>query len=329
MRPSQGWFRSSAFAFPKERIAHIWHNLIWIKFSSSWRDALACIHVHVFHCLFCLFCNAHIWRNLIWIKFSSSWRDALACIHVHVFHCLFCLFCNNPLLMSCNPLCLHWLYFLRHACYVVGFNLFAARFHPRPPLSTAMDTKIQALHQAGRAALEKAAKFLPKDAEAPPEVLRCECRQRSCVVELNLILSNWMRFWFYQTEWDWAQSELCQIEVFSAWSICRNSQSSFVQKTLILLTQKMLVRKMVNGLLLPPTALERTHDCAFHDSEISRRAEMLDVEGPTPGGRQSNCAQMHRYTKPSRCLYVGSAEKHVTSKRGAPKPWLYRRRADS
>ena len=46
-----------------------------------------------------------------------------------------------------------------------------------------MDTKIQALHQAGRAALEKAAKFLPKDAEAPPEVLRCECLQRSCVVE--------------------------------------------------------------------------------------------------------------------------------------------------
>ena len=46
-----------------------------------------------------------------------------------------------------------------------------------------MDTKIQALHRAGRAALEKAAKLLPKDAEAPPEVLRCECLQRSCVAE--------------------------------------------------------------------------------------------------------------------------------------------------
>ena len=86
--------------------------------------------------------------------------------------------------MSCNPLCSYWLYVLkRHASYVVRFNLFAAHFHPRPPLSTAMDTKIQALHQAGRAALEKAAKFLPKDAEAPPEVLRCECLQRSCVTD--------------------------------------------------------------------------------------------------------------------------------------------------
>ena len=51
-----------------------------------------------------------------------------------------------------------------------------------------MDTKIQALHQAGRAALEKAAKFLPKDAEAPPEVLRCECLQRLCVIEHFLCL---------------------------------------------------------------------------------------------------------------------------------------------
>ena len=86
--------------------------------------------------------------------------------------------------MSCNHLCLHLLYVLKGMhVYVVGFNLFAAHFHPGPSLSTAMDTKIQALHQAGRAALEKAAKFLPKDAEAPPEVLRCECLQRSCVVE--------------------------------------------------------------------------------------------------------------------------------------------------
>ena len=68
---------------------------------------------------------------------------------------------------------------------VVAYHcfIFATHYHPAPPLSTAMDTKIQALHQAGRAALEKAAKFLPKDAEAPPEVLRCECLQRSCVVE--------------------------------------------------------------------------------------------------------------------------------------------------
>ena len=71
----------------------------------------------------------------------------------------------------------------RRAFYVIALNLFATRFHPGLPLSTAMDTKIEALHRAGRAAVEKAAKFLLKDAEAPPEVLRCECLQRSCVVE--------------------------------------------------------------------------------------------------------------------------------------------------
>ena len=68
---------------------------------------------------------------------------------------------------------------------VVAYHCFtfATHYHPGPPLSTAMDTKIQALHQAGRAALEKAAKLLPKDAKAPPEVLRCECLRRSCVAE--------------------------------------------------------------------------------------------------------------------------------------------------
>ena len=73
-----------------------------------------------------------------------------------------------------------------HAFYVIALNLFATRFHPGLLLSTAMDTKIEALHRAGRAAVEKAAKFLLKDAEAPPEVLRCECLQRSYVAEYVL-----------------------------------------------------------------------------------------------------------------------------------------------
>ena len=52
----------------------------------------------------------------------------------------------------------------------------------------------------------------------------------------------------------------------------------------------------VKRLLLPPTTLERTHNCALQDSEKnSCRAETLDVDGPTPGGRQSNCAQMYWY----------------------------------
>ena len=44
------------------------------------------------------------------------------------------------------------------------------------PFSTAMAIKIQALQRAEEAALEKAKKILPRDADLPPQALRCECR---------------------------------------------------------------------------------------------------------------------------------------------------------
>ena len=52
-----------------------------------------------------------------------------------------------------------------------GFLLIA-------PFSTAMDIKIQALQRAAEVALEKAQKILPRDAELPPQALRCQYRWR-------------------------------------------------------------------------------------------------------------------------------------------------------
>ena len=46
------------------------------------------------------------------------------------------------------------------------------------PVSTAMDIKIQALQRAEEVALEKAQKILPRDAELPPQALRCQYRWR-------------------------------------------------------------------------------------------------------------------------------------------------------
>ena len=39
-----------------------------------------------------------------------------------------------------------------------------------------MAIKIQALQREEEAALEKAKKILPRDADLPPQALRCECR---------------------------------------------------------------------------------------------------------------------------------------------------------
>ena len=44
------------------------------------------------------------------------------------------------------------------------------------PFPTAMAIKIQALQREEEAALEKAKKILPRDADLPPQALRCECR---------------------------------------------------------------------------------------------------------------------------------------------------------